>query len=121
MTSTRETKTTAYQTFFGTKDLFYIQPATLICLLLLCCRKPTIRGLCTLHLLVGRGCPDKKELIRARASLGLFKGTKCPAPRTVTIVTPSYSTSLPPTCIFYDHHLTSRQVFYVSIISTKKL
>lgn len=61
-----------------------------------------------LHLSFGRGCPDKKEWISERASLGLFSGTKCPAPRTVTIVRPSYSTILPPTCNFNDHQTNSR-------------
>ena len=35
--------------------------------------------------------PDKKALMRAKASLGLCKGTSCPAPRTDTKVSPTYS------------------------------
>lgn len=47
---------------------------------------------------VGRRWPFKNELTSTRASCGLFSGTKCPAPLTVTMVNPLCSTNLPPTC-----------------------
>lgn len=53
------------------------------------------------HVWVGRGWAVKKEWRRERASLGLLRGTKWPAPLTVTNVMPSYSTILPPTCILF--------------------
>ena len=47
---------------------------------------------------VGIGVPERKASMRARASLGLCKGTSWPAPLTVTKVRPLYTWVDPPTC-----------------------
>ena len=43
--------------------------------------------------------PDKNALTSVSASLGLCKGTSCPAPLTETKLSPAYSWVHPPTCL----------------------
>lgn len=47
--------------------------------------------------------PPKKALMSVRACFGLCKGTSCPAPLTVTNVSPVYSWVHPPTCMFNNN------------------
>src|SRR6185295_1492923 len=48
---------------------------------------------------VGSCSPRRNALISVSASAGLLRGTRWPAPRTVTMLKPWYSTNLPATCI----------------------
>lgn len=48
--------------------------------------------------IVGIGLPDKNDLKSTRACLGRCRGTSCPAPLTVTSVSPLYTWVHPPTC-----------------------
>ena len=64
------------------------------------------------HACAGRGSPVKKEWMRESASLGLLRGTKWPAPLTVTNVSPSYSTILPPTCILLPKYHQNKISFF---------
>jgi hypothetical protein len=47
---------------------------------------------------VGMEVPSKKALINVRASFGLCRGTSCPAPLTLTNVSPAYSWVHPLIC-----------------------
>ena len=86
---------------FCTPALISFLPICLSFFFFCCCK--IIPSSTSNHRCVGSCSPTRKALISFSPSAGLLRGTRWPAPLTVTMLMPWYSTNLPATCIFQLH------------------